>query len=36
MFIGNIYGEHLHDGYAGAVFDIDDFSPALTTMQRGG
>ena len=36
MYLGNIHGEHLHDGYAGAVFDINGISPVLTTCQGGG
>ena len=35
-FVGNIYNEKLHDGYAGAVFlPWGGVSPALTTMQGG-
>lgn len=36
LFLGNIHGSHLHDGYAGAVFDIHGVSPGLTTCQGGG
>ena len=36
MYLGNIHGTHIHDGYAGAVFDIQGVSPALTTCQGGG
>ena len=36
IYLGNIHGSHIHDGYAGAVFDIRGLSPALTTCQGGG
>lgn len=36
IYLGNIHGEHIHDGYAGAVFDIRGLAPALTTCQGGG
>ena len=36
IYLGNIHGEHIHDGYAGAVFDIHGLAPALTTCQGGG
>ena len=36
IYLGNIHGSHIHDGYAGAVFDIKGLSPALTTCQGGG
>ena len=36
IYLGNIHGEHLHDGYAGATFDVRGLSPALTTCQGGG
>ena len=36
IYLGNIHGAHIHDGYAGAVFDIRGLCPALTTCQRGG
>lgn len=36
IYLGNIHGEHIHDGYGGAVFDIRGLAPALTTMQGGG
>ena len=36
IYLGNIHGKHIHDGYAGAVFDIRGLSPALTTCQGGG
>ena len=36
IYLGNIYGDHIHDGYAGAVFDIRGLAPALTTCQGGG
>ena len=31
IYLGNIHGSHIHDGYAGAVFDIRGLCPALTT-----
>ena len=34
-FIGNLH-EGSGPGYAGAVFNTDELSPALTTMQGGG
>lgn len=36
IYLGNIHGNHIHDGYAGAVFDIRGLAPALTTCQGGG
>ena len=36
IYLGNIHGNHIHDGYAGAVFDINGLAPALTTCQGGG
>ena len=36
IYLGNIHGSHIHDGYAGAVFDIRGLCPALTTCQGGG
>ena len=36
MYLGNIHGPHIHDGYAGAVFDVCGVSPAVTTCQGGG
>ena len=36
IYLGNIHGHHIHDGYAGAVFDIRGLAPALTTCQGGG
>ena len=36
IYLGNIHGDHIHDGYAGAVFDIEGLAPALTTCQGGG
>lgn len=36
IYLGNIHGLHIHDGYAGAVFDIRGLAPALTTCQGGG
>lgn len=35
--IGNIYGDPDHKGYsiAGNVWDVDNLSPALSTMQGG-
>ncbi len=36
IYLGNIHGTHIHDGYAGAVFDIRGVAPALTTCQGGG
>jgi len=36
IYLGNIHGSHIHDGYAGAVFDIRGLAPALTTCQGGG
>lgn len=36
IYLGNIHGKHIHDGYAGAVFDIKGLAPALTTCQGGG
>lgn len=36
IYLGNIHGDHIHDGYAGAVFDIRGLAPALTTCQGGG
>lgn len=36
IYLGNIHGEHIHDGYAGAVFDVRGLAPALTTCQGGG
>lgn len=36
IYLGNIHGEHIHDGYGGAVFDIRGLAPALTTCQGGG
>ena len=36
IYLGNIHGNHIHDGYAGAVFSIIGLSPALTTCQGGG
>ena len=36
IYLGNIHGSHLHDGYRGAVFDIRGLAPALTTCQGGG
>lgn len=36
IYLGNIHGPHIHDGYGGAVFDIHGVSPAVTTCQGGG
>ena len=36
IYLGNIHGDHIHDGYAGAVFDPRGLAPALTTCQGGG
>ena len=36
IYLGNIHGDHIYDGYAGAVFDIEGLAPALTTCQGGG
>ena len=36
IYLGNVHGDHIHDGYGGAVFDIQGLAPALTTCQGGG
>lgn len=35
IYLGNIYGEHIHDGYGGAVFSKYGLCPAITTCQGG-
>ena len=27
IYLGNIYGEHIHDGFGGAVFDVGGVVP---------
>lgn len=36
IYLGNIHGEHAHDGFAGAVFHPGGVAPAISTMQGGG
>lgn len=33
IYLGNVYGNHIHDGYAGAVFHTDGIIPIITTCQ---
>ena len=35
-YLGNLFGEHIHDGYAGAVFDPSGKSPTVKTVSGGG
>lgn len=35
-YLGNLFGEHIHDGYAGAVFDPTGMSPTVKTVSGGG
>lgn len=35
LYLGNIYGEHIHDGFGGAVFDGNGSCPTINTCQGG-
>lgn len=35
IYLGNIYGPHIHDGYGGAVFSKYGLCPAIKTCQGG-
>ena len=35
IYRGNIYGEHIHDGCGGAVFDKNGLCPTIKTCQGG-
>jgi len=34
-YLGNLYGEHIHSGYAGAVFDGGGYCPTITAISGG-
>ena len=36
IYLGNIHGDHCHDGFGGAVFDPRGISPIIMTCQGGG
>ena len=35
IYLGNTYGEHIHDGFGGAVFSKYGLCPAIKTCQGG-